>query len=80
MALGIRTAGWAVAAKINGQLQVVAKGLVPGRQTVDRAELCALVWATRCQGIEELIIDAKYLQKGMDMLTGGKKEGDPGWP
>ena len=36
--------------------------------------LCALIWVARCEFEGELIIDAKYLQKGSHILFHGKKE------
>ena len=53
----VASAGWAVVGMANGQLTTLAGGLVLGRQTSARAELCALVWVSRCEGRTTMVTD-----------------------
>lgn len=57
-------AGWAVCARVDGTLRVVGAGRVPGRQTSGRAELCALVWVSRCGGSPTMVTDNRGVIQG----------------
>jgi len=57
----LRRAAWAVVQRPQRQYIAVAAGAVPGRQSIGRAELCALVWLSRCQGEFTTVTDARYL-------------------
>lgn len=67
-------AGWAVVARVNGALVEVAGGRVPGRQTSGRAELCALVWVSRCPGEAVMVTDNRSVQQGAARCSPGAPE------
>ena len=57
----LRRATWAVIGRPHGDFATLGSSIVPGRQTIGRAELCAVIWVSRCPGEALAVIDAKYL-------------------
>ena len=60
----LRRAGWAVVTCAEPGFITVGQGQCPGRQTVGRAELAALVWVSRCGGDCQLVSDSMYVRNG----------------
>ena len=60
----LRRAGWAVVVYGETGFLTVGQGQCPGRQTVGRAELAALVWVSRCEGDCRLVTDSMYVRNG----------------
>ena len=58
-------AAWAAVGHSLPGFHVLAAGGVPGRQTSGRAELCTLVWVSRCQFVGVLVSDCKGVLAGM---------------
>ena len=48
----------------DGMYRIVAQASCPGRQTVGRAELAALVGTSRCTGSCHLVSDSRYVCNG----------------
>ena len=57
----LRTVAWAVVRLEAYDFVTAAAAHVPGRQTVGRAELCALVWVSLSPSATHAVTDAKYL-------------------
>ena len=66
----LRRAAWAVVHCPDRDFVVAVSAGVPGRQTAARAELCALIWASRCDFADTLVTDNWGVHTGAEGWVG----------